>query len=106
MSHRPPNRTLTAVAVSGSPSRGSRSRVLLGRAVDALEARGFATRLVDLAEIPADALLGRTSERTLDAALAAVAEARILVASTPVYRATYSGLLKVFFDLLPQDALA
>ena len=26
--------------------------------------------------------------------------------STPVYRATYSGLLKVFFDLLPQDGLA
>src|SRR6266581_331995 len=26
--------------------------------------------------------------------------------STPIYRATYSGLLKVFFDLLPQDALA
>ena len=26
--------------------------------------------------------------------------------STPVYRATFSGALKVFFDLLPQDALA
>src|SRR6266852_1938882 len=24
----------------------------------------------------------------------------------PIYRATYSGLLKVFFDLLPPDALA
>ncbi len=27
------------------------------------------------------------------------------MAGTPVYRATYSGLLKVFFDLLPQDGL-
>jgi FMN reductase len=34
-----------------------------------------------------------------------VLAARIVVASSPVYRATYSGLLKVFFDLLPQDAL-
>jgi FMN reductase len=34
-----------------------------------------------------------------------VEEAAILVVSTPIYRATYSGLLKVFFDLLPQDAL-
>jgi FMN reductase len=25
---------------------------------------------------------------------------------TPIYRASYSGLLKVFFDLLPEDALA
>jgi FMN reductase len=30
----------------------------------------------------------------------------MVVVSTPIYRATYSGLLKVFFDLLPQDALA
>jgi FMN reductase len=28
----------------------------------------------------------------------------VVVASTPVYRAAYSGLLKLFFDLLPQDA--
>jgi FMN reductase len=35
-----------------------------------------------------------------------VRTATIVVASTPVYRATYSGLLKVFFDLLPVDGLA
>jgi FMN reductase len=35
-----------------------------------------------------------------------VREARLVVASSPVYRATYTGLLKSFFDLLPQDALA
>ncbi len=39
-------------------------------------------------------------------ALQAVLDAGIVVVSTPIYRATYSGLLKVFFDLLPQDALA
>ena len=32
--------------------------------------------------------------------------ADVVVAASPVYRATYSGLLKVFFDLLPRDALA
>src|SRR6185369_5461576 len=37
--------------------------------------------------------------------LGSVSQATIIVASTPVYRATYSGLLKVFFDLLPLDGL-
>src|SRR5207247_11181404 len=39
-------------------------------------------------------------------AIQTVLDSGIVVVSTPIYRATYSGLLKVFFDLLPQDALA
>ena len=35
----------------------------------------------------------------------ALAGAQIVVASSPTYRATYTGLLKTFFDLLPQDCL-
>jgi FMN reductase len=34
-----------------------------------------------------------------------VAAASILVLVTPIYRATYSGILKVVFDQLPPDAL-
>ena len=30
----------------------------------------------------------------------------MVVVATPVYRASYAGLLKVFFDLLDEDALA
>src|SRR2546430_5302037 len=98
---------LQAVGISGSPSPTSRSRTLLGLALAALERRGVvATRTVDLAALPGDALLGRSRDTPVNDALAAVGRARILVVSTPVYRATYSGLLKVFFDLLPQDGLA
>ena len=97
---------IQAVGISGSPSPTSRSRTLLGLGLAALERRGVATRAVDLASLPADALLGRGRDNQVNDALAAVARARILVVSTPVYRATYSGLLKVFFDLLPRDGLA
>src|SRR6266550_7540332 len=98
---------IQAVGISGSPSPTSRSRTLLGLGLAALERRGVvATRTVDLAALPAEALLGRSRDTQVNDALAAVGRARILVVSTPVYRATYSGLLKVFFDLLPQDALA
>ena len=33
-------------------------------------------------------------------------EARIVIAATPTYRALYTGLLKCFFDLMPQAHLA
>src|SRR5437763_4653057 len=96
---------LVAVRIAGSPSATSKSRVLVEHALAQLEARGAATRLIDVATLPGDALLGRGSAAQVADALARVAEARIVVAGTPVYRATYSGLLKVFFDLLPQDGL-
>lgn len=38
-------------------------------------------------------------------AAAQVADADIVVVATPVYKAAYSGVLKVFLDLLPQTAL-
>ena len=98
-------RRIAVVGLSGSPSTASKSRGLVEHALAELAGRGAATELVDLATLPAEALLGRGTAPAVTAALAAVARARIVVAGTPVYRATYSGLLKVFFDLLPQDGL-
>ena len=96
---------LTVVGISGSPAARSKSRTLLERALAALAERGASTTLIDLAALPADALLGRRRSSDVDDALTRVAGATIIVASTPVYRATYTGLLKVFFDLFPVNAL-
>jgi FMN reductase len=98
--------TFSVVGISGSPAARSKSRTLLEYALAALAERGASTRLIDLAALPADALLGRRRSADVDEALASVTEATIVVASSPVYRATYSGLLKVFFDLLPLNGLA
>src|SRR2546429_4361405 len=49
---------LVAVGISGSPSATSKSRVLVAHALAQLEARGAAIRLIDVAALPADALLG------------------------------------------------
>src|SRR5207249_11212790 len=99
------SRGRAAVGISGSPSSSSKSRMLVEYALARLAARGAVTELVDLATLPADALLGRAAAPALIAALETATRAQIIVAGTPVYRATYSGLLKVFFDLLPQDGL-
>jgi len=98
--------TTTAIGISGSPSPRSKSRLLLEHALATLGEHGVSTSLIDLATLPADALLGRVRALEVDDALAAVSRATIVVASTPVYRATYTGLLKVFFDLLPLNGLA
>jgi len=97
--------TFNAVGISGSPAARSKSRMLLERALVALSDRGATTTLVDLSALSADALLGRRRATEVDSALGNVSQATIIVASTPVYRATYSGLLKVFFDLLPLNGL-
>jgi len=96
----------SAVAISGSPSRTSKSRRLAAHALGRAAARGFSPSLIDLSDLSADDLLGRTRSSGIEAALSSCAAAGILVVTTPVYRAAYSGLLKVFFDLFPQDALA
>ena len=98
--------SLRAVAISGSPTATSRSRRLLDRAAERLAAEGVQVTRIDLATLPADDLLGRTRSPIIEAALAEVARATIIAVSTPVYRATYSGLLKVFFDLFAPEALA
>jgi FMN reductase len=97
---------IQAVAISGSPSARSKSRRLLEAAVTSLARQGVPASSIDLFELPADALLARTRAAAVDDALAAVSAAQIVIASTPVYRASYSGLLKVFFDQLAPDSLA
>ena len=95
-----------AALISGSPSPASKSRVLLAHAGRRLATLGLETTPIGLHALPADALLGRRADRDVAAALDAVLQAEIVVAASPVYRATYAGLLKVFFDLLPADGLA
>lgn len=92
---------MNLLAINSSPSRPSRTRAIAELAVE-LEGG----RLLDISAIDAEALLQRREHTSLDEARAAVAAADAVLLATPVYRATYSGLLKVFLDLLPQDGLA
>ena len=103
----PPRRSATSVVgLAGSLTTTSRSAALVAYLLDLLKTRGVAGELIQLAELPADALLGRRHDPLVDGALQRVTEARLLVVGTPVYRASYTGQLKAFFDLLPRAALA
>lgn len=92
--------------LAGSPSERSRSAALLDAVAQRLRGRGAAVERLHIRDLsPQALLLGDASNRTVAAALDQVARASALVVATPVYKAAYSGVLKVFLDLLPQTAL-
>jgi FMN reductase len=79
---------------------------LLGRLGLQLQEAGQRVDHLDLRGLPPGALLGAlTADPAIAEALARVEAADTLILATPVYKAAYSGLLKTFLDLLPQDGL-
>jgi len=101
-----PSTTTTVTAISGSPSPRSRSTALLQIALTRLEHDELTQHTVHVRELPAAALLAADAQHLqIRAAVAAVEAAELVIVATPIYKAAYSGLLKTFLDLLPQDAL-
>ena len=91
---------------AGSPSERSRSAALLDSVNLRLISRGAHVERLHIRDLsPQALLLADVSHRTISAAIDQVVRADALVIATPVYKAAYSGVLKVFLDLLPQTAL-
>lgn len=95
------------LALSSSPSVTSKTVKVVERALDRLRDDELVTRHIQLREIDPAALLSASmNNESISRALQAIEEADGLIIATPIYKASYSGLLKVFLDLLPQFALA
>jgi FMN reductase len=104
----------TLVVVTAGLSRPSSTRLLADRlsaaAVDAAAALGVhldvrTVELRDLAHDVTNHMLTGFPPAALKDALDAVAAADGLIAVTPVFNASYSGLFKSFFDVVDPDAL-
>lgn len=97
------------VVVSAGLSSPSSTRLLADRLAAATLERAEADveviELRDLATEIAQHLVTGFPPARLAAALDAVAAADGLIAVTPVFAASYSGLFKSFFDLIDKDAL-
>jgi FMN reductase len=95
------------VTLSGSPSAASRSQELAAQVGTAIAGHGFEVEAINVRDLPAEDLLhARADSPELERALALVKRARGVVIATPVYKASYSGVLKTFLDVLPQFGLA
>jgi FMN reductase len=97
----------SVLLIAGSPSEQSRSSALLDSVSHRLALRGgLVVDRLNIRELPAQALLlAEWGHPAIVKAIEQIARARAVVVATPVYKAAYSGLLKVLLDLLPQTAL-
>jgi FMN reductase len=92
--------------VSASPAHPSRCWCVARRVGEALLQAELAVGMTSVRDLPAQELvLGRRQAPRVREALAAIERADALVIITPVYNGAYSGLLKVFLDLVPQRGL-
>ncbi|SEN09133.1 FMN reductase [Actinacidiphila rubida] len=105
--------TKTLVAVAAGLSRPSSTRLLADRLAGAVQqhtgdpdTRVQVIELRELAnEIAQNMVTGFPGPRLRDA-VEAVTSADGLIAVTPVFTGSYSGLFKSFFDIVDKDALA
>jgi FMN reductase len=90
----PPGRLARAVSAMAELARGARPDLEVA--------------VVDLATVKVEICDGRPLEAYADQtreAVRAVAEADGVILATPVYRATYTGVLKNLLDVLPLEAM-
>jgi FMN reductase len=94
------------VTITGSPSAGSRTAQLTDNVAANLQARGFEVEGINVRDLPpADLLHANAESKPLASAIGLVERARGVVIASPVYKASYTGILKAFLDLLPQFGL-
>jgi FMN reductase len=97
------------VTIVGNPRVHSRTRLaaeaVAGGIAHVAESAGRAPERItfDLADLAPE--LFNYPSTTVEGALDTVRGATVLVVASPTYKATYTGLLKVFLDRLPGNAL-
>ncbi|MFJ6213288.1 FMN reductase [Streptomyces sp. NPDC092296] len=105
---------LKLVAVSAGLSRPSSTRLLADRLAESARrqlagtGRPVEVRVVELRELATEIahnLVTGFPGAALGAAVRAVTEADGLIAVTPIFTASYSGLFKSFFDVIDNTAL-
>ncbi|MCC7370932.1 MAG: NAD(P)H-dependent oxidoreductase [Chloroflexi bacterium] len=104
--HSAPLRITTIV---GNPRVGSRTRLAADAVADSIDAlaqaagRSTLRQAVELAELAGE-LFAFPSD-AVDRAVAVAKGSDVLVVATPTYKATYTGLLKSFFDRIAAGSL-
>ncbi len=95
--------------VIGSATPPGRTQAMVETLAASLRSRpNVDVTIVDLANVACEAADGRPIEKhdpTIGAAVRTVIAADAVVFASPVYRATYAGVLKNFLDILPIEAL-
>src|SRR4051794_20767369 len=97
------------VRINGSPRRDSRTRTVIDAVGDMIAASmEIDDASVTLADEAPELLCGLTRSQVTrrgESLLCLIESADLLIVGSPVYRASYTGILKHLFDLIDKDAL-
>jgi len=95
-----------AVIINGSNSKSSRVTAIHEKVVNHLMALGVEVHSNYVHELPAkDLMSANFASESIQLENKWVEEAQIVVILTPIYKASFTGILKTYLDLLPQKAL-
>lgn len=96
----------TIAIVSGSTNSISRLKGLTDYVAQCFTGLGYEVNHVVVAELPPeDLILANFNGAEIKEALAKIEKADVVVFASPVYKASYTGVLKTFLDLIPQKGL-
>jgi FMN reductase len=94
------------VIVTGSPTPSSRTLGIATHLKESLIGQGHQVDEIDVRELPpADLVFASFDSPAIKQTHKLVDAADAVIVITPVYKAAYTGLLKIFLDLMPQNAL-
>src|ERR1700749_2001740 len=95
------------LAISSSQSPTSKTAKVADYVFQRISEPTMMTRHIRLRDMDPEALISaKSSHVSVARTVTAIEQADGVVITTPIFKASYSGLLKIFLDLLPQFALA
>jgi FMN reductase len=98
---------MKVTVINGSPTPGSRLGAVIALTEELLRGEGFEVSHLNVGELPPEDLIHTKFEsEAIVKANALVAGADAIIVASPVYQASYTGVLKTFLDLVPQKGLA
>lgn len=91
------------VIISGSPWKGTRIQGLIDYCEQYLQKKEHNVTQLHVSDLPAeDLMFANFKSEAIMKANEQIAEADAVIIASPVYKASFTGLLKTFLDLLPQ----
>lgn len=92
--------------ISGSPSEHTRLNGVLHGVINHLNGVGITPEIINVRNLPPEDLINaKFDSEEIIVQNKKVENSNLVVILTPVYKASFSGVLKTYLDLLPQNGL-
>ncbi|WP_071394433.1 NADPH-dependent FMN reductase [Bacillus tuaregi] len=94
------------VIITGTPTKPSRLHGVVDYVSEQIKELGLDVHHIDVVDMPAEDLLhANWNSPVIQAANQQISKADAVVIATPIYKASYTGILKAFLDLIPEKGL-